>query len=234
MGGGVTDVAAVEALLQRLYLGDGAPRNEERKKAREVADLLTLVARLQPQPAPRGKARLLVDCAAGHGYVGLCAARLLGWRRVVAIERDPRRAARVRSAAAGLDVQLEVRDADLAEGVPPEADVVVALHACGAATDAVLDGATRARARWIVCAPCCYGEAIPGYAEALAEGARYGDAMLAARHAALCVDAQRLARLRAAGYEASLRAFTAPTVTPHHVAFVARRGGHAQAPRSSA
>ena len=219
------DVATVEALLARLYLGDGAPRNEERKKAREVADLLGLIAQLQPQPAPRGKPRLLVDGAAGHGYVGLCAAVLLGWRRVVAIERDPRRAARVRGAAAGLDVALEVRDADLTDGIPAEADVVVALHACGAATDALLDGAVSARARWIVCAPCCYGAAIPGYATALAEGARYGDAMLAGRHAALEVDASRLDRLRSAGYEANLRAFTAPTVTPHHMAFVARRGG---------
>ncbi|MEO6952911.1 MAG: methyltransferase [Polyangia bacterium] len=219
------EVARVEALLQRLYLGDGAPRNEERKKAREVADLLTLVAQLQPQPAPRGKPRLLVDGAAGHGYVGLCAAVLLGWRRVTAIERDPRRAARVRAAATGLDIELEVRDAALQEGIPDEADIVVALHACGAATDALLDGATQARARWIVCAPCCYGVQIPGYAAALSDAERYGDATLAARHAALSVDARRLDRLRAAGYEASLRSFTAPTVTPHHVAFVARRGG---------
>ena len=218
-------LATVEALLTRLYLGDGAPRNEERKKAREVADLLGLVAQLQPQPAPRGKARLLVDGAAGHGYVGLCAAVLLGWRRVVAIERDPRRADRLRAVAAGLDVALEVRDADLADGIPAAADIVVALHACGAATDALLDGAAKAGARWIVCAPCCYGVQIPGYAAALTEGARYGDPMLAARHAALAVDAARLGRLRSAGYEASLRAFTAPTVSPHNVAFVARRGG---------
>ena len=127
---------------------------------------------------------------------------------------------------------LEVRDADLTDGIPEGADIVVALHACGSATDALLDGATKAGARWIVCAPCCYGVQIPGYAAALDEAARYGDAVLAARHAALAVDAARLGRLRAAGYEAGLRAFTAPTVSPHNVAFVARRGG--QLPSSSA
>lgn len=223
----------VEALLARLYLGGGAPRNEERKKAREVADLLGLLAEVQPQPVPRLRARLLVDAAAGHGYVGLCAAALLGWRRLVAIERDPDRAARVRAAAARLDLPLElevrVRSAD-AEAMPAAPDVVLALHACGPATDEILDGAMAARARWILCAPCCYGERIAGYAEAVLESEWLGlpaDAILRGRYASLRVDGARLDRLRGAGYEASLRAFTAPTVSPHHLVFRARRGGGA-------
>ena len=223
--------AQVEDLLRRLYLAGGSPRDEERKKAREVSDLLAMLAAVQPQPAPRGKPRLLVDAAAGHGYVGLCAAALLGWRRVVAIERDPERAARVTAAAARLDLPLSlevrVRSADLA-AMPDQADVVLALHACGPATDLILDGAVRARARWILCAPCCYGEQIPGYPEALREAERLGlgaDATLRGRFASVRVDGARLDRLRAAGYDAGLRAFTAPTTTPHHVVFRARRGG---------
>jgi len=218
-------VEAVEALLARLYLGDGAPRNEERKKAREVADLLDLLAKLQPQPAPRGKGRTLVDGAAGHGYVGLCAAVLLGWRRVIAIERDERRASRVREAARIADLAIDVVAAPLEHGVPAATDVVIALHACGAATDALLEGAARAKARWIVCAPCCYGVAIPGFDDALREADALGLEDCHGHSLGRVAHVARLERLRASGYEASLRAFTAPTVTPHHLAFVARRGG---------
>ena len=225
------DVAVVEALLARLYLGGGAPRKEERKKAQEVADLLGLVAGTIAQPVPRGRPRTLVDAAAGHGYVGLCAAALLGWRKIVAIERDPERAERVRAAAARLDVvvDLDVRAASLGEGaMPAETDVVVALHACGPATDAVLAEASASGARWILCAPCCYGATVPGWEEARKDADARGldeGAAVRGRYAAALVDSARLHRLRAAGYDAQLVSFTAPTVTPHHLAFKARRGG---------
>jgi hypothetical protein len=224
------DHLAVERVLTQLYLGGGAPRNEERKKAQEVAGLLEHLARVQPQPAPRGKLRLLVDAAAGNGYVGLCAAALLGWRRVVAIERDPDRAERVRSAARKLDftLALEVVAAEMSEAVlPRNADVVLALHACGSASDAVLRAAIQVESRWILCAPCCYGAGIEDWAHIMAGAAVTlpDDAVLAARFASVQVDARRLAELRRAGYEASLRSFTAPTVTPHHLLFLARRGG---------
>ena len=225
---------SVESLLERLYLGGGAPRREDRKKAREVADLLAVIARVQPQPAPRGRARVLVDAAAGNGYVGLCAAALLGWRKVVAIERDPDRGDRVRAAAARLDVaidlRVEVMELDEQSAMPPEPDLLVALHSCGGATDGVLSAGRRAHARWILCAPCCYGDKIATWADAVAEAGRIGfpeDAILRVRFASARVDAGRLCALRSAGYEASLRAFTAPTVTPHHVLFHARRGGGA-------
>lgn len=227
------DPSVVERLLERLYLGGGAPRDEERKKAREVAGLLALVAGAVPQPAPRGKARTLVDAAAGHGYVGLCAAALLGWRRVVAIERDPDRAARVRAAAAKLErpIELEVRvaalDADVPAAMPDGVDLVVALHACGPATDGVIAAATAARARWLLCAPCCYGGGVAGWPEAMREADARGlrDAHVRARLAAALIDGARLERLAAAGYEAALASFAAPTVTPHHLAIRARRGG---------
>jgi Methyltransferase domain len=226
------DEKQVEALLERLYLGGGAPRKEERKKAREVAGLLSLIARTIAQPAPRGHARTLVDAAAGHGYVGLCAAALLGWRRIVAIERDPDRIDRVRAAAQKLDVpiELELRAAALGAGaVPADADLVVALHACGPATDGVLADASAAAARWILCAPCCYGRAVSGWREAEVEAVARGlhrDAEVRAPYARAYIDSARLHSLERAGYEAKLIAFTTPTVSPHHLVIQARRGGY--------
>ncbi len=227
------EVAAVEALLGRLYLGGGSLRQEDRKKALEVTDLLTLIERLQPQPSPRGKPRTLVDAAAGHGYVGLCAAALLGWRRVVAIERSSTRLSRVREAAAHLDVpiELELRAGMLGVDVliPTEVDLVVALHACGAATDGVLSAACDARARFILCAPCCYGVQIDGWEQAQAEANRLGlpdQPAIRHRFSAALIDGARVQRLKTAGYDAKLLPFTAPTVTPHNLAFIARRGGY--------
>lgn len=224
--------SAVEVLLERLYLGGGGARTEERKKAREVAGLLELVHRTIAQPAPRGKARVLVDAAAGHGYVGLCAAALLGWRRVIAIERDSERGARVRAAAEklGSRLELEVQVAELDDArIPQGADLVLALHACGPATDAILRRAVAAQARFILCAPCCYGAAVEGWAEAQIEADRIGlpsDAAVRGRYASALIDGARLKHLNEAGYEAKLIPFTSPQVTPHHLVFHARRGGH--------
>jgi hypothetical protein len=163
--------------------------------------------------------------------VGLCAAALLGWRKIVAVERDADRIDRVRAAAAKLDVaiELETHVASLGDGALPRgADLVVALHACGPATDGVIADAIDADARWLLCAPCCYGAAIDGWQAAVAKADELrvpDDAGVRGRFVSSLVDAARLRRLAAAGYEAQLVSFTAPTVTPHHLAFRARRGG---------
>ena len=156
-------LAEVERMLLDLWIGaeDAALRREDLKKAREVAALLGAL--------PPGRGRLIVDAAAGHGYVGLLHAHLSGGRLVV-IERDVGRAARCREAAARLDppVALELRVGEVAApALWPEApDLVVALHACGAASDAVIDRAIAARARWLYLVPCCYARAVPSAAAA--------------------------------------------------------------------
>ncbi len=230
-----TAVAAVEALLLHLYIGDGAGgggappglRLEDRKKAREVAALLDELRGLR-----RG---LVVDAAAGHGYVGLLAARLLGLERLVMIERDPGRAERCRQAAAllgreGLEASLEVHAVDVGdEGVWPRSpDIAVALHACGAAADAVLDAATAAGARHLLLVPCCYGDALPFAERAAARAEALGiprQAEVRRRFLRALVDAERTLRLEAAGYEVKLVSFVPESVTPHNLLFRARRVG---------
>ena len=156
---------------------------------------------------------------------------MLGWKKIVAVERDADRIERVRAAAAKLDVavELETRVASLGEGAFPEgADLVVALHACGPATDGVISDAIASDARWILCAPCCYGAAIDGWSEAIAKADELhlpDDTGVRSRFLSSLVDAKRLERLQRSGYEANLIAFTAPTVTPHNLAFRARKRG---------
>lgn len=222
------NVADVERALHALFIA--APhtqlRDEDKKKARETAALLDELARVA------GPEALVVDAAAGKAYVGLLAVELGGVARLHVIERDRARAELCRQAAARLSrpAAIEVVTGDVADRAawPAAPDVVVALHACGAASDAILDGAVAAGARWLLLVPCCYAASVPfaGAAAALA------DAVGVPRHAEVrrravtaLVDAERTLRLEAAGYETTVVPLVPPTVTPHHLLWRARRVG---------
>jgi hypothetical protein len=217
--------STVESAMHHLFItADGtALRREDRKKAVEVAALLNELGRL-------GGDRLLVDAAAGKSCLGLLAVELLGLTRLVVIERDPARAAHCRAASARLrrPGKVYIRVGDVADSAlwPAEPDAVTALHACGAASDAVLDAAVRAGARWLYLVPCCYAAAVPFAATAEARAESLGiprHAEVRRRFVISLVDAERTLRLEAAGYEVTTVAFVAPTVTPHNVLWRARR-----------
>ena len=89
--------ANVEEALRAFYVTrpGSALRREEIKKIPELVGILPVLARTRQDP-------LLVDAAAGRAPVGRMAARLLGWSRVVVIERDSGRAASARQGAARL------------------------------------------------------------------------------------------------------------------------------------
>ncbi|HEX9101655.1 MAG TPA: methyltransferase [Polyangia bacterium] len=220
------ELATVEATLHRLFIAaDGTSlRREDLKKARETAALLDQLARVV-RPG-----RLLVDAAAGKAYVGLLAVELLGVTQVHVIEREPRRAELCRQAAARLQRAAEVRvvEGDVADARawPAAPDVVVGLHACGSASDAILDGAVAADARYLFVVPCCYAQAVAFSATAEARA----DALGVPRHAEVrrrvvmsLIDAERTLRLEAAGWETTVAALVPPTVTPHNLLWRARR-----------
>lgn len=220
------DLSTVEAVLHRLFIGSAGTslRREDLKKARELAALLNELSRVVRPGA------LVVDAAAGKSYVGLLAVELLGVERVHVIEREPRRAELCRQAAARLSRAADVRivEADVADAAawPHEPELVVALHACGRASDAILDAAIAAEARRLFLVPCCYAAdvAFSPTAEARA------DALGVPRHADVrrrfvvsLIDAERTLRLEAAGWETTVMALVPPTVTPHNLMWRARR-----------
>ncbi len=228
------DVGRVERALDRLFIAaEGARlRDEDRKKAIEVEALLTDFA------SRAGTKGLLVDAAAGKAYVGLLAAELLGARDVRIIERDPRRADLCRAAAHKLssqDAHIDVRTGDVADPTlwptaPSSPHAVLALHACGVASDAVLDAAVHARAKWLFLVPCCYAKSVPfaARAEAMAEAAGLPrHAEVRRRFIMSLIDAERTLRLEAAGYETTVVPFVPPTVSGHNLLWRARRVGEA-------
>jgi hypothetical protein len=232
----VVDLAVVERTLRELFIAvEGAGlRREERKKAVEATALLGELSRL-------GRDRLLVDAAAGKAYVGFLAAELLGFERVAVIERDAARIRACREGAARLRARaaVELREGDVGDPTawPKDPGAVVALHACGAASDRVIDAATGAGARWIFLVPCCYGAGVPFVAAAESQAERLGiprQAEVRRRFVQSLIDAERALRLEAAGYETTVVPFVPPTITPHNLLFRARRAGEPGRMRAAA
>ena len=223
--------ADVAAVLDALYVAKSGAglRREDFKKAAEITALLGELSRL-------GRISSIVDAAAGKGYVGLVAAELLGIARVVAIEREVSRARAIEEARSRLcrtiELDLRVCDGSDPHACPQSPDVVVALHACGVAADHVIDGAMRKQAKWLLLVPCCRGRKTPFEPQANA----LADALGVARQAAVrrvflasMVDAERIARLEASGYEVTASAFVPASVTGENLLLRARLVGEPKA-----
>ena len=112
------------------------------------------------------------------------------------------------------------------------ADVVCALHACGPASDAVIDAAVDAQVRHLLLVPCCYGahprqarEAIPGQVlSAPMASVLPRQGVVGRRFAQAVVDAERTLRLEAGGFDVDVLEFVGATVTPHNLLWRGRRG----------
>jgi len=223
-------VDEIEALLFRLYIdADGAKlRKEDKKKALELAGLVAEL-KLSAGRLARSGELVLVDAAAGKGYVAVLSATVLAPAHVILIERDPRRLAlaeeaAVRSASPG--VRFSFHSGDVADPTlwPTRPDIVIALHACGRAADAILDAGVAASARLILLVPCC--------TPTEARHDRQAEEIGIPRHAAVrrafldtMLAAERTLRLEGAGYHTEIVAFVPPTVTPHNLLWRARRIG---------
>ena len=227
---------AVQEALHRLYIGaPGASlRKEDKKKAAELVGLLAEIE--HTLKGTKSGPIHLVDAAAGKAYVGLLAAEFLLASRpershVTAIEREPARASACREAAARVharNVDFTIVQSEVADQAawPDEPDVVVALHACGSAADAIADRAVASRTRHLLLVPCCTSEAMVTVDLAT----RQAEALGLPRHAEVrrrfiqsIVDAERTLRLEASGYETTVVPFVSPTYTPHNLLWRARR-----------
>lgn len=142
----------------------------------------------------------IMDLCGGCGHVGIVLAALLPAWEVVVVDAKPfaLRVAKRRAEEAGL-VNLKTREMDIGElGIEDRVDVAVALHACGDASDIVLDKAMRAGAAAVV-APCCVGgvvsakpRGVAGVAPAAERGERWDVPRSAKYEAELAEDEYRL------------------------------------------
>jgi hypothetical protein len=235
------DAEAVRDAFRRGWLGGAALRKEDEQKAKELVPMLGEVARMAAKLS--AQPLIVVDLCAGKGALSVLSSLLVLRDRkhaVHVIERDGKYAERSLDAARTLGVQHEIsfHTAEVTHrgSWPRErADLVLALHACGGATDDVIDTAIAADARAILLVPCCYGAGprhegagLEVHAQPVADAwvARLplpAHALVSKRMAQSFIDAERTLRLEAAGYETEVVEAFAATLSPHNLLWRARR-----------
>lgn len=230
------DLRDVEERLKSLYIAapDTGLRKEELKKAQEVSALLAEMERIL---AKRGEP-ILLDAACGKAYAGLLAAELIFARRrqaahVILCDREPMQLERCKDAASrlgahGITLELRLSEVGNPDAWPEKPDLVVALHACGRATDDVIDCSIGHGAKNLLVVPCCYGHGLPGDRLWRHHGEKLGiprHAAIRTRFAQAIIDAERTLRLEAAGYETEVVELVSQRVTPHNLLFRSRRVG---------
>lgn len=173
---------------------------------KEFFEIIAMVSAIGPYIDP---SKPVYDCCSGHGLLGMLLAFDARVPKVVVIDRKfPPNRARLLAALskhrAGLEERLEFVESPLEGygGFGPGA--FVAAHACGLATEEILETAVRQRARFFVMT-CCISRRV---------AARYG---LPSVHGLEPeVNARRLAWARDAGYEVDQLEIDA-RITPFNV-----------------
>jgi DTW domain-containing protein YfiP len=233
------ELERLRAMIHRGWIAASGTtlRREDEKKARELVGLLREARRLLGRG--RGRNRKadgpVVDAAAGKGYVGMAlaleAVRAGSPLVVRFLERDARRASAITAAAELLGAPregIDARAADLsdADAWPDAPRLVVSLHACGDATDRVIERAIAARAEAVLVAPCCVRSTLAASRRAERRAAALGlerHAEVRRRFVEAMVLGERALTLEAAGYDVACVPFAPPPVTAYSVAIRAAR-----------
>jgi hypothetical protein len=158
-------------LLKELHIltRDGKMNQDSRRKLKQVYHLFQFIEPLLKDVKQDGRDVTLVDHGAGKSYLGfilydLFFKELHDKSRIIGIETRDELVQRSRELAERLGFEgmsflnLSVADSITSGELPPEVDVVTALHACDTATDDALRFALKKRARHIVVVPCCQAE----------------------------------------------------------------------------
>ncbi len=158
-------------LLQELHIltRDGKLNQDSRRKLKQVYHLYQFIEPLLEEVGVGDTAIRLVDHGAGKSYLGFIlydlffkdrkqGAQLYGIeRRAELVEKSRELATRL-----GFDgmsfLELSVEQSMVSDQLPPQVDIVTALHACDTATDDAIRFALAKQARFIVLAPCCQAE----------------------------------------------------------------------------
>ena len=165
-------------LLKELHIltREGKLNQDTRRKLKQVYHLYQFIEPLLDEVHGRQAGPVLVDHGAGKSYLGFIlydlyynarrAARsesgALG--RIIGVETRSELVLRSRELAQRLGfarmefLNLSVQQAQSAEQMPAQVDIVTALHACDTATDDAIAFGLAHQARHMVLVPCCQAE----------------------------------------------------------------------------
>lgn len=154
------------ALLLRalgLTTTRGGASADSHRKLKQITHFLRLVEPSIRDVLDRHDEPVVVDAAAGKGYLGLVASQLLfrpaGKGRLFAIEQRPDLVDRIENIASQHQLPVTVEPSSIVDATLPErVHYLLALHACDTATDEAIVRGVAARADYIAVVPCCQAE----------------------------------------------------------------------------
>ncbi len=157
-------------LLKELHIltRDGKLNQDSRRKLKQVYHLYQFIEKLLLE-LPEGEGHpTVVDHGAGKSYLGFILYDLFLKSRpggaMVGVETRPDLVRRSAELAQRLGFErmrflhLSAAQAVDSPELPPQVDMVTALHACDTATDDAIDFGLARRARFMVLVPCCQAE----------------------------------------------------------------------------
>ncbi|UGQ44802.1 class I SAM-dependent methyltransferase [Massilia endophytica] len=172
----VTDIPEIKpgqsvALLQELHIltRDGKLNQDSRRKLKQVYHLYQFIEPLLKDVLEEKGSVSLVDHGAGKSYLGfiiydLFFKQLGGDSHIYGIETREELVQRSRELAQKFSfpgmsfLPLSVAESTTSDALPPQIDIVTALHACNTATDDAIDFALKKKAKHMVLVPCCQAE----------------------------------------------------------------------------
>jgi hypothetical protein len=156
-------------LLKELHIltRDGKLNQDSRRKLKQVYHLYQFIEKLLDE-LPSDPGPTLADHGAGKSYLGFILYDLFFKQkesgRIYGIETRAELVDKSRELAARLHfdrmsfLNISAAAASDAAALPPQIDVVTALHACDTATDDAIAFGLRKQARFMVLVPCCQAE----------------------------------------------------------------------------
>lgn len=131
--------------------GGALPEKRVNRKQEQLENLAKAVAKIAGV-----KQYKIVDFCSGSGHLGILLAVLLPNCEVVLVENKERSLSRARERIFNLQLKNVVTVQSNLDYFHDSFDIGVTLHACGVATDLVIQNCMNNRAHFVVC-PCCYG-----------------------------------------------------------------------------
>ena len=157
-------------LLKELHIltRDGRLNQDSRRKLKQVYHLFNFIEPLLTELAVSQQHPTLADHGAGKSYLGFILYDLyfkgLGRGHIYGVETraDLVEKSRVLADKLGFErmsfLNVSVAESAEAKELPPQIDVVTALHACDTATDDAIAFGLEKKARAMVLVPCCQAE----------------------------------------------------------------------------
>ena len=157
-------------LLKELHIltRDGRLNQDSRRKLKQVYHLFNFIEPLLTELAVSQQHPTLADHGAGKSYLGFILYDLyfkgLGRGHIYGVETraDLVEKSRVLAEKLGFErmsfLNVSVAESAEAKELPPQIDVVTALHACDTATDDAITFGLEKKVRAMVLVPCCQAE----------------------------------------------------------------------------